>query len=406
MKSETEVARNLMPAALSAREVRKAHLEYRTKALALENRRLAERHDTLFMHAPVARFRFDGAGRIADVNPAGTLLLAMEKNSPSNTDFAIYVHADSLETFRRHRSQTLDNGTCTKTPLKLVRRSGTVFSVSITSIAFPPARGSEAEIESYITEEREDSPEAVAPFAEQLIRTQRQAAAGQLATAVAHEINSPLQGIASLLYLVKNGCGEDPDLLENIDTIETAFGDIKDRVKSLLDLRRGIRKEIRIFSLNDAIRETMALMGTFLKISGIKVNLSLAEEIPAVFASFQSLVQVFINLLNNSIEALSEQPSREIQGRSHTVTIRSFYSKKTITVTVADNGPGFAPSCKEKLFEPFYTGRPEGCGIGLFICREILSSHGGAITAENAEAGGALFTITLPAAGAGTRGAP
>jgi PAS domain S-box-containing protein len=236
----------------------------------------------------------------------------------------------------------------------------------------------------------------------QLSRSERLSATGQLAATIAHEINSPLQGIISILSLVERTHDQDEKLLENLNLVKRGFTNIRDTVKKLLDLNRPRKEDIQSISINGLIEDTTRLLESHLKKSDVKIILNLSAGIPNISGSPQQLTHVFMNLINNSVEAMAgvSKPKNGWQTREGTggkVTITSTLEKDDIVIKVVDTGPGIEEKDITYIFDPFYTRKKEmGMGIGLSLCHGIIEDHNGSITAENSPEGGAVFTITLP----------
>jgi PAS domain S-box-containing protein len=235
-----------------------------------------------------------------------------------------------------------------------------------------------------------------------LIRSERLAATGQLAASIAHEINSPLQGITALLNVIRNAYADEPELLKKLDLIKSAFSSIRDTVRNLIDLNRPGKGKKQPIDLHPVIENTTALVRSYLKKSRITINLDLAAKDQKIDGSPQQLGQVFMNLINNAVESITHDPIfKEQLEQSPTftgeITIETFNRNKDIVVKVKDSGPGIAEKDLNHIFDPFFTSKKTmGMGVGLSICYGIIEDHKGVITAENAPGSGALFTISLP----------
>jgi PAS domain S-box-containing protein len=234
-----------------------------------------------------------------------------------------------------------------------------------------------------------------------LIQTERLAATGQLAASIAHEINSPLQAITSTLSLMKKDNKENEVISEKIDLLKGAFVNIRETVRGLLDLNRPRRQKKKASNINKTIEEAIVLLKNQLKKNNIEVILNLSEKMPNILASPQKLNQVFLNLCNNAAEAmtgkLGSSSLKPIPSSKKLIRVKSQVKKKSVVIQVVDNGPGISEADLISVFDPFYTKKKEkGLGVGLSICYEIISDHGGTITAENSSKGGAAFTIELP----------
>jgi signal transduction histidine kinase len=146
-------------------------------------------------------------------------------------------------------------------------------------------------------------------------------------------------------------------------------------------------------SINDAILEVVALTRTEAANNGVSVRTKLAEGLPPVQGDRVQLQQVMLNLIVNAIQSMSgvEDGNREL----HVSTVS--IEPEGMCVAVRDTGPGLSPQSLSRLFEPFYTTKPEGMGLGLSICRSIIEAHGGRLWAIPCEPQGALFQFTIPA---------
>lgn len=230
---------------------------------------------------------------------------------------------------------------------------------------------------------------------DELIRTERLVAAGELAASVAHEVNSPLQAATVLIGSLKKRLvkGDDSaDVINDMEILKRAFDAIRDVVRLLLNLNRPLM-EWELCNVNDVINKTAELMAGRLKQGNIEIRMEQARDLPPVFASRQQLGQVFMNLFTNTLEAVSEREDR----RAHAITVATSLSCGVAVIRFSDTGPGIPPEKLEHIFEPFYTQKMHpGMGLGLSLCRRIIEDHGGAIRADNGGHGGAVFTITLP----------
>jgi PAS domain S-box-containing protein len=227
---------------------------------------------------------------------------------------------------------------------------------------------------------------------DELVRSERLAASGGLAASISHEINSPLQGIISIISSIERTHKQDEGLAENLNLIKGAFKSIRDIVKKLLDLNRPGKERKQPMNVNNVIEDTVSLLKGHLKKNSVKVSSSLSSRLPMIAASPQQLGQLFLNLINNSVEAMAGVSN----GKE--IMLKSNLRGKNIVIKVADTGPGIPKEAMENIFDPFYTRKKKmGMGIGLSICHGIIEDHNGSIAAENSSDGGAVFTITLPA---------
>ncbi len=238
----------------------------------------------------------------------------------------------------------------------------------------------------------------------QLLRSERLAATGQLAASIAHEINSPLQGITALLSVIRMKYADDEDLLKKLDLIKNAFVSVRNTVRNLIDLNRPGKEKKQSMDVNQVIENTVALVSSYLKKKMVTINLDLAAATPTIIASPQQIGQVIMNLINNAVDAIitaSEFKDKlsETSSIGGAISIATMNQGEELVITVKDTGPGIAKKDLDRIFDPFFTRKKKmGMGVGLSICYGIVDDHKGTIVADNLAEGGAVFTIRLPMA--------
>jgi len=220
---------------------------------------------------------------------------------------------------------------------------------------------------------------------------------GQLTASIAHEIKQPIATARNNARAALNFLGmHPPDLSEVKEALDCIVadadraGDIVDRIGSCVK-KAPPRKEV--VDLNAAILEVTALThGEALK-TGVTVRTELAGELPRIQYDRVQLQQVMLNLIINAIQSMSgvEDGNRELHISSVSI------EPEGVCVAVRDTGHGLRPEGLPRLFEPFYTTKPDGMGMGLSICRSIIEAHGGRLWANRCEPRGALFQFTIPA---------
>ncbi len=231
---------------------------------------------------------------------------------------------------------------------------------------------------------------------EQLLHSEKLAAVGQLISGVAHELNNPLTAILGYSQLLTS-CGQvGPQGLEYSEKLYKQAQRTHRIVQNLLSFSRQHKPERALVRLNQILEDTMALRDYDLRMSNIRLHLDLAEDLPFVSADPHQLQQVFLNMVNNALDAILEHSS------DGDLWVRTAKEVDKFVVQFIDSGPGVKdPS---KVFDPFYTTKPvgKGTGLGLSICYGIVTEHGGRILVRNAPPRGACFTIELPAQPNGT----
>ena len=221
---------------------------------------------------------------------------------------------------------------------------------------------------------------------------------GQLASALAHEINQPLGAIlrnaeAAELFMQDKS----PDLeeiraiLADIRRDDQRAGSVIDRMRTLLKRRDLDKKPLDVGEL---IGEVAALIRPDAAARHVILELAVAENLPPVFGDAVHLQQVLLNLVVNGMDAIDDANT----GERCVKLIAAFDAPKTVGVTVSDSGSGIPADKLDHIFDPFFTTKANGMGMGLPICRTIITAHGGRLWVENRSEGGASFRFTLPIA--------
>jgi PAS domain S-box-containing protein len=230
---------------------------------------------------------------------------------------------------------------------------------------------------------------------EELAHMARISTMGELAGALAHEINQPLSAIMSNAQAAKRyldapnpDMKEVRDILRDIVKEDARAGEVINRLRMLL---KKSKTELESLDLNSIFEETIGLLHSDAVIRDIYLSTELGAGLPLVPGDRIQLQQVALNLILNAFEAMNDQP----RGKRR-VLIRTMRKDSEILAAVADSGGGIPPGETEKIFKPFYTTKPQGLGMGLSISRSIINRHQGRIWAENNPDRGATFYFSLP----------
>jgi len=231
----------------------------------------------------------------------------------------------------------------------------------------------------------------------ELAHADRVTTMGQLTASIAHEIKQPIatarnNASAALNFLDNNP----PDVTEAKEALTCIVNDadrasdVVNRIGSLIK-KAPPRREV--VDLNAAILEVTALTRSEAVKSGVTVGTQLADELPCIQGDRVQLLQVMLNLIVNAIQSM-----RGVQDGNRELHISTLsIEPEGVCVAVRDTGHGLRPESLPRLFEPFYTTKPDGMGMGLSICRSIVEAHGGRLWATRCEPRGALFRFTIPA---------
>lgn len=230
----------------------------------------------------------------------------------------------------------------------------------------------------------------------ELVHVTRAITMGELTASLAHELRQPLTAILSnaqagqrLLAAASPDWSEIREILADIVADDQRAGEVIRRLQALL--RKGAL-ELQPLDLNDLVQEAAGLVRSDALIHQVSVTLDLAPGLPPLEGDRIQLEQVILNLLVNALEAVRNSTTL---GRTLTLRTRR-PDAGSVQIAIQDAGPGIPPERLGRIFEPFYTSKPNGLGMGLAICRSIVAAHGGRIWAENNPDQGATFCVRLP----------
>jgi C4-dicarboxylate-specific signal transduction histidine kinase len=247
--------------------------------------------------------------------------------------------------------------------------------------------------------ERERAEEALRTAQGDLAHVTRVTALGELAASIAHEVTQPLTGIVTNGNACMHWLASAPPNIEKARAaVQRIIRDSNRANEVIYDIRTFVKKTAphqEPVDLNDLIYRTLILASGEMTRGQIEVQTELAVDLPEVFGDRVQLQQVLLNLITNAVDAMSSSTDR-----ARVLLIRSERrDPASVAIAVRDSGVGLDPQKTENLFDAFYTTKPQGIGMGLSICRTIISSHGGHLSGANNAGQGATFEFTLPAHG-------
>jgi two-component system sensor kinase FixL len=220
---------------------------------------------------------------------------------------------------------------------------------------------------------------------------------GQMASALAHEINQPLAAATNYLQAGRRllSRGDTGDVERASTALDNVAAQLDRTIEIIKRLRTFMHKgeaERRAEDIGKVIEEASALALIGIRERGIEVFLGEHQYLPAVLIDKVQIQQVLVNLMRNAVEAMEHSERRRLK------TSLAIVDDEFVSVSVIDTGPGLAAEVVEKLFMPFVSTKAQGMGIGLSICRSIVEAHGGALTAAPNPGGGTVFRFTVPIA--------
>ena len=227
---------------------------------------------------------------------------------------------------------------------------------------------------------------------EMLHQSEKLSALGELLAGVAHELNNPLSVVVGHSLMMQEEV-EDPSLIKRTRKISAAAERCSRIVKTFLAMARQRPTKLELTSINTVVETALEVAGYGLRKVGVQVTCELEEELPPVSADADQLVQVLANLIVNAEHALQKLGT---EGRFR-ISTRMSRLNKEVVIDIEDNGPGIPENVRARIFEPFFTTKTvgEGTGIGLAFCHRVIATHNGSIQVNEADGGGARFTIRL-----------
>lgn len=238
--------------------------------------------------------------------------------------------------------------------------------------------------------------EHILAMEESLRRAERFSLLGGLAAEIAHDIRNPVTIITMLLHSMSESIAE-PSNQRDLALVMEKLERINRIVDQTLDLARGGEAEFEPLDINELLADLLVFLRFKLDRAGLTLRKSFSGALPLIEADRGQLQQVFLNLLMNAIQAMEDG------ARSGALTVRTAPAtledgRAAVAISVGDSGPGISEAGQKRLFEPFFTTRAGGTGLGLFISRKIVANHGGEIQARSTPGKGCVFTVRLPVA--------
>jgi signal transduction histidine kinase len=226
-----------------------------------------------------------------------------------------------------------------------------------------------------------------------LLQAAKLAAVGEMAAAIAHELNNPLTSVTGFSELAMQGLPETTETYKDLELVLKEARRARDVVRRLLDFARQSESSRASASLNEVIEDVVALSRHLIHTSGVQLRLSLEPDLPWVLMDSNQMKQVLLNLVHNALQAMPQGGELEIKSES-----AAHNGRAGVTVLVCDSGVGITPAEQARIFEPFYTtkGNQGGTGLGLSVTYGIVTDHGGQIDVESQPGIGSKFIVWLP----------
>lgn len=334
------------------------------------------------------------ATRVLDVNEQSITLFGAASKADLMTTAELYWPESSNAVYAASVIAAVTGKPHFAAETKLRRLDGSEIDVHFTA-AFPPDSVAKGILLIGVIDisERNRANERLRRLEAEFAHAARVSMLGELAASIAHEVNQPLAAIATNASAGLRWLNRPTPNLDEVRTLTTNIvadakraADIIARIRGMATRREPDQASL---SINAVVRDAMQFLQHELQGKAVAVALHLDQALPAINGDRTQLQQVLVNLLMNAVQSMPESARREIA-----VTTRT--AGGMIEVAVRDSGHGIPSENLDRLFRTFFSTKIDGMGLGLPICRSIVETHGGTISASNNAGGGATFTFTLP----------
>lgn len=287
--------------------------------------------------------------------------------------------------------------------------AGVLLVVAYVGMTWEERKAREEAARAALARQTEDLLRANAQLVEvkdQLNRSERLAAVGQMVASVAHEVGTPLHSIAWHVQALGEEAGVTSDMKKRVSVIEDQLGRVVRIIQDLLSSTRQRKPEAIWVPVDRVIDPVVALMEPAFHAKGVALTVERTGTLPLVWADAEKIHQVLVNLLTNALAATPPDGTVVVEGGTRSPSADELESGRRmadamttmVTITVRDTGCGMPPDDVRKAFEPFFTTKAvgTGTGLGLFLSREIVVAHGGLLSLESDIGKGTVVTISLP----------
>ena len=228
----------------------------------------------------------------------------------------------------------------------------------------------------------------VRALTDQLIRADRLAAMGELTAGVAHEVRNPLGVIKASVQLLEDANCDAQRIHNSAEVIKQEIDRLDRVIKALLDFGRPSKPYLRLTDIGEVLEDVVLFTRRFAGQSKVTISAADISSLPPVMADPDQMKQVFVNLISNAVQAM--------EGTGGAISVTGGTEEGFLTIVVTDNGPGIPSADIKKVFDPFYSTRDAGTGLGLTIVHRILDEHDGHIEVTSAPGEGTRFAVSLP----------
>ncbi|HKI78615.1 MAG TPA: PAS domain S-box protein [Ignavibacteriaceae bacterium] len=328
-------------------------------------------------------------GKMVYVNKAFVEASGYSKEDLLGKNPSVFGSKKHPPQFWKDMWETISTGKVWVGEVENTKKNGKPF---YTQLLISPILDSKGKVVAYFGIHRDLSEKKM--LEKQLIHTQKMESIGTLAAGVAHEVGNPLASISALVQVVLRS-SEDEFVKEKLGLVKSQVTRISKIIRDLVDFSRPSNYELQLTDINQVILEAVEIVKVGKKAKTIEFETDLQEKIPNLPLVADQVQQVFVNILLNAVDAISEYDSVKERNK---ISAKSSKTENYVVINFSDNGPGISEENIAKVFEPFFTTKKEGkgTGLGLWVSYGIIKSFQGDIKIRSNQNEGTTFTITLP----------
>jgi PAS domain S-box-containing protein len=329
----------------------------------------------------------DTEGRMIYVNPAFMNASGYKKEELLGQKPSIFASGRHSRKFWNNMWNLINSGKVWVGEVENKRKNGDPF---YTQLLISPIIDNQGKVTGFFGIHRDLSDKRI--LEKQLIHTQKMESIGTLAAGIAHEVGNPLASISAIVQVILRTT-DDEFIKEKLGLVKNQVTRISKIIRDLVDFSRPSNYELQVTDINKNIIEAVEITKVGAKAKDIEFDLDLDDKLPRLPLIADQLQQIFVNILLNSVDAISEK-----KGRNNKISIKSDMDEDNIILVFKDTGPGIPEENLNKIFEPFFTTKKEGkgTGLGLWVSYGIIKSFQGDIKVQSTVNKGTTFIITIP----------
>ncbi|MFC1496515.1 ATP-binding protein [Candidatus Margulisiibacteriota bacterium] len=340
---------------------------------------------------PDSLILFDPNLNIVDTNNAILELLNIERKDIIGRSISYFIDDSDMVVKKDAIPKLIESGMLSSFSTYIKKRGGRKLPIRVSCSAVKTTSNKTTSI-IFIIHDMSDIwklMEETKVLQQELIEADKLAALGKMAAGIAHEINNPLFVISGEAEMLAKDA-PNAEVKESVKTILAQANRIKEITKNLLNfVNKKIQQEL--VEVNEIINKTLNLISYQTKMESVNIKMNLQEKLPHILGSGVQLEEVYLNIVQNAFDAMSGKGDLYIETRTCQKEDKEF-----IITTIKDTGPGIDQDIIHRIFDPLFSTKNNGVGLGLAICSKIIQNHNGRIEVDSEIGAGTTFTITLP----------